>query len=350
MRSFWGVFLMENKFEQQVISASLDELQFLLKFYFELLRLGNDPISVEVQLERVVQSSNIEIIIQSEEFAAKLIQTFKTLNYERNGRTLRILPNDYVRIISEFEKQKSNIEKLIRDAFPKEMGIIIVEEESEGTERNILTNILRKMYEDAPPGYQMTMLHLFGIKYASQIQGISVREIARSATGKESLAVEIGKGMKLADFVDVHDKPINRAKNISPTMYRKNPVRDKKISIERFGEEIHTDNKPEKIVYLYKELREKLVSIDYRVTVKTSKTYIGFRIGNRNFCDVLILKTGIKVWVSVPSGQLVDRFAIFRDCSQIGRWGNGDYDTIMTDRTNLEYIVQAAKQAFDILK
>jgi predicted transport protein len=54
--------------------------------------------------------------------------------------------------------------------------------------------------------------------------------------------------------------------------------------------------------------------------MKVTKPYIGFRVGNRNFCDITILKSGLKIWVSVPSSQLKDSLGIFRDVSKIGRW------------------------------
>jgi hypothetical protein len=65
----------------------------------------------------------------------------------------------------------------------------------------MLTENLRIMYKYAPAGYQMSMVHLFGIKYNNLLNKVDLSKIAKAATGKNSLYVEIGKGKKLSKFV-----------------------------------------------------------------------------------------------------------------------------------------------------
>lgn len=71
-----------------------------------------------------------------------------------------------------------------------------------------LANILREMYDGAPSGDAVVMIHLFGIKYAKEIREsrASARDIVRAAEMSESYATEIQKGVRLAEYVDV--KPI----------------------------------------------------------------------------------------------------------------------------------------------
>ena len=64
-----------------------------------------------------------------------------------------------------------------------------------------LVTELKKMYKTAPEGYQMTYVHLFGIRYAVELSKHSLKNIAIEATSKDSLHVEIGKGVKLAEYV-----------------------------------------------------------------------------------------------------------------------------------------------------
>lgn len=66
-----------------------------------------------------------------------------------------------------------------------------------------LTTILRRMYETAGTGGQVTAIHLFGIRHADELRGQPLKEIAQSATGRESYQTEIRKGMNLARFVQV---------------------------------------------------------------------------------------------------------------------------------------------------
>lgn len=66
-----------------------------------------------------------------------------------------------------------------------------------------LGRTLRRMYDEAPRGYKMANIHLFGIKYASQIEngGFTSSEIIRSSGIKDSFKTEISKGIKLAKYV-----------------------------------------------------------------------------------------------------------------------------------------------------
>ena len=66
-----------------------------------------------------------------------------------------------------------------------------------------LGNILKEMYEKAPKGQQVTMIHLFGIKYASEIRnnGTTPKEILISASMPVSYQVEINKGISLSRYV-----------------------------------------------------------------------------------------------------------------------------------------------------
>ena len=64
---------------------------------------------------------------------------------------------------------------------------------------------LRDMYSEAPKGEMVLQIHLFGIKYADQLEGLSAKEIAKRATGNESYGTEINKGRKLAKYVKLKD-------------------------------------------------------------------------------------------------------------------------------------------------
>ena len=61
--------------------------------------------------------------------------------------------------------------------------------------------LLRGMYDDAPRGEKVTAIHLFGIKYAQDIESISPRELVIRADLHESYHREIRKMIKLAKYV-----------------------------------------------------------------------------------------------------------------------------------------------------
>lgn len=66
------------------------------------------------------------------------------------------------------------------------------------------------MYFNAPKGETVAMIHLFGIKYAQEIQmsKASKQLIAEEAGISKSYFVEINKGIKLAHYVTIKHKKI----------------------------------------------------------------------------------------------------------------------------------------------
>jgi len=66
-----------------------------------------------------------------------------------------------------------------------------------------LTTILNDMYFNSEKGEAVAMIHLFGIKYAKEIQKCdeSMKQFAISSGLNESYGTEISKGVKLAQFV-----------------------------------------------------------------------------------------------------------------------------------------------------
>ncbi len=65
------------------------------------------------------------------------------------------------------------------------------------------SEILAQMYQEASPGEKVLSIHLFGIKYADQIEGMSVKEIVAGAGLPESYTTEINKGINLAKYVEM---------------------------------------------------------------------------------------------------------------------------------------------------
>jgi len=64
---------------------------------------------------------------------------------------------------------------------------------------------LKEMYENAPKGEKVTMIHLFGIKYSEEMKDseASFQDIAITAGIGKSYGTEIAKGSKLAEYVTI---------------------------------------------------------------------------------------------------------------------------------------------------
>ncbi|GFZ76027.1 hypothetical protein GCM10011531_00830 [Aquaticitalea lipolytica] len=72
---------------------------------------------------------------------------------------------------------------------------------------NELGAVLGKLYHNAPKGEAVAMIHVFGIKYATQIKlsKFNKKEIAKAAKIPESFGTEISKGVKLSQYVSVKE-------------------------------------------------------------------------------------------------------------------------------------------------
>ncbi len=63
--------------------------------------------------------------------------------------------------------------------------------------------MLREMYHNAPRGEQVAHIHLFGIMYAGQLEGLTNTEIVRRAGLQASYHSEVANGRRLAKYVVV---------------------------------------------------------------------------------------------------------------------------------------------------
>ncbi len=70
-----------------------------------------------------------------------------------------------------------------------------------------LAQILRAMYAEGATKYRKAaMVHLFGIKYADELEGRSIPEVLRRARVPHSYVSEVHKGMALAEYVEVKEE------------------------------------------------------------------------------------------------------------------------------------------------
>ena len=68
---------------------------------------------------------------------------------------------------------------------------------------NELAGKLSEMCDNAPKGDKVAMIHLFGIKYASEIKDseYSKKDIIRQSGISTSYLTELAKGVKLSEYV-----------------------------------------------------------------------------------------------------------------------------------------------------
>lgn len=116
--------------------------------------------------------------------------------------------------------------------------------------------------------------------------------------------------------------------------------------IKVYSEEDHLLGKGDETVELYETFRNAILNLGADIEIKPQKMVIGFTVKGKVFADVLVLKTSLKLWINLKIGKLDDPKQLSRDVSNVGTWGNGDYEIRVNDTANLEYIMSLIKQAF----
>ncbi len=130
-------------------------------------------------------------------------------------------------------------------------------------------------------------------------------------------------------------------------------------TISRENDTINTVNK-EIIVYteddrlvkgndeiqeLYEKFKISILNFD-GITIKPNKFYIAFVKNSSNVVDFEIQKSSLKIHINLKQKELDDPKKITRDVSNIGTYGNGDYEIKISNDNDIEYILSLIKQSY----
>ena len=113
--------------------------------------------------------------------------------------------------------------------------------------------------------------------------------------------------------------------------------------IKVYTEDEHLEKGTEETKELYETLKNAIQNLG-ELEIKPKKKYIAFVSGS-NVVDIHIQKNALKMWLNLQQGDLEDPKEITRDVSSIGHWGNGEYEIVMRNEEDLEYILSLIKQS-----
>ena len=114
--------------------------------------------------------------------------------------------------------------------------------------------------------------------------------------------------------------------------------------IKIYTEDDHLEKASEEMKELYFKIKEMILEWD-DIKVEPKKLYIAFK-GKTNIVDIRFKSNGIKIYINLKKGELDDSKRIMKDISNVGRWGNGDYEIVISNDENLEYIMSLIKQSW----
>lgn len=174
----------------------------------------------------------------------------------------------------------------------------------------------------------------------------SFTENQRLATNFKDIAIELWEVKRYEnDLISIQEiKKTKAAESIKPLAQKNSVIKSVTDEIKVYTEEFHFETYPVEIRELYEIYKNAILNLSDDIEIVPTKLYIAFK-KNKNIADVVTLKKGLKIFINLKKGQLDDPKKIAKDVSEIGHWGNGHYELIVSDTKNLEYIMSLVKQA-----
>jgi predicted transport protein len=140
-------------------------------------------------------------------------------------------------------------------------------------------------------------------------------------------------------------KPASSVASIKTVSKKSEVVETISREVKTYTEEGHLKVAQPNIAELYTRFRELVLAISSDIIIKPMKQYITFRT-KTNVTDVVVLKKSLKVFINLQKPKLDDPKKLARDVSNIGHWGNGDYQIQISSEDQLEYLISLIRQSY----
>lgn len=115
--------------------------------------------------------------------------------------------------------------------------------------------------------------------------------------------------------------------------------------VKVYTEERHLEYGSEELREIFLDLRERILELGSDIEIVPRKEYIGFKRGS-NFVDIEFQKKQLKFFINMKKGELDDPMKVSRDVSNVGHYGNGDYEVRITRESDLDYLMVLIKQSY----
>ena len=173
----------------------------------------------------------------------------------------------------------------------------------------------------------------------------SFTENQRLATNFKDIAIELWEIKRFEnDIISINPiKKTRSAESIKPVTQQNEKIKSVTSEIKVYTEEDHLNGFSDEIVELYEAYKNAILNLFDDVEVVPKKLYIAFK-KDKNISDIVLLKKGLKIFINLKKGQLDDPKGLTKDVSETGHWGNGDYELIVSNTDNLEYVMSLIKQ------
>ena len=115
--------------------------------------------------------------------------------------------------------------------------------------------------------------------------------------------------------------------------------------VKVYTEERHIEFCSEELKEIYNDVRERILELGSDIEIVPRKEYIGFKRGS-NVVDIEFQRKQLKFFINMKKGELDDYLEISRDVSNVGHYGNGDYEIKVNKDSDLDYLMILIKQSY----
>lgn len=97
---------------------------------------------------------------------------------------------------------------------------------------------------------------------------------------------------------------------------------------------------------LFETLDRRIRNLSTAVKREFKKLYVAYKL-DTNFVDIVFQEKRLRISVNMKFADIIDRYDMCRDVSNIGRWGNGDVEFFFEDITEVEKAMDIIEQSFN---
>jgi len=174
----------------------------------------------------------------------------------------------------------------------------------------------------------------------------SFTDFQRQSSNFKDLPIELLEIKQFEDNVIVIN-PIKKSQS-APSIKQVQGKADSNISkvtkeIKVYSEDDHLSGKSDEVKELYETFKTAILNLSPDIETTAKKLYVAFKKG-KNIADIHIQQKSLKIWINGHKGELDDPKQLTKDVSNVGHWGNGDYELNVSDTKNIEYIMSLIKQ------
>ena len=172
-------------------------------------------------------------------------------------------------------------------------------------------------------------------------------EYQKQSTNFKDLPIELWEIKKFENNL-ISINPVKKSKSaptISNVQKNKNSTLAKVTrEIVVYDEAYHLKDHCDDVLELYDSFKNAILALSPDLEITPQKLYIAFKRGKNNIVSIHLQNKSLKMWINAKKGFLDDPKNITKDVSQLGHWGTGDYEIIVSDSKYLEYIMSLIKQ------